>query len=104
MCKRISTGRIKRFVVRALDELRFSAENIEIFGFESAWTESVNLVGAVLRFCSELEAKAELRQNLAATAWEVMQFLAAVSGAKNGGAVPIADAARALLLAGAPAA
>jgi len=96
-------GRIKRFVVRALEELRFSAENIEILGFESAWTESVNLVGAVLRFRNELETNAELRQNLAATAWEVMRFLAAVTSAKNGGAVPLADAARALL-AGAPAA
>jgi len=89
-------GRIKRFVVRALEELRFAAENIEIFGFENAWTESVNLVGAVLRFRNELEANAELRQNLAATAWQVMQFLAAVTGVKNG-AVPLADAARALL-------
>src|SRR5262249_40230970 len=96
-------GRLKGFVVRPLGGLRFSAENIEIFGFESAWSESVNVVGAVLRFRNELEANAELRQNLAAIAWQVMQFLAAVSGAKNGGDVPIVDAARALL-AGAPAA
>ena len=62
----------------------------------------MNLVGAVLRFRNELVANAELRQNLAATAWQVMQFLALVTGAKDGAVTP-ADAARALLD-GAPAA
>ena len=94
--------RIKRLFVRSLGELKFSLENMEIFGFESAWTESVNLVGVVLRFRNELEPTAELRQNLAATAWQVMQFLAVVAGTKDG-AVPLTDAAQALLD-GAPAA
>jgi hypothetical protein len=94
--------RIKRSFVRSLGELKFSLENMEIFGFESAWTESVNLVGVVLRFRNELEPTAELRQNLAATAWQVMQFLAVVAGTKDG-AVPLTDAAQALLD-GAPAA
>jgi hypothetical protein len=89
-------GRSKRSVVRSLGELKFSLENMEAFGFESAWTEGVNLAGEVLRFRDELESTAELRQNLGATAWQVMQFLAAVGGAK-GGAVPLTDAAQALL-------
>ena len=69
---------------------------MEAFGFENAWAESVNLVGAVLRFRNELKPVAELRQNLAATAWQVMQFLAVVAHAKDG-AVPLTDAAQALL-------
>jgi hypothetical protein len=50
----------------------------------------------VLRFRNELESNADLRQNLTATAWQVMQFLAVVAGTKDD-AVPIADAAQAVL-------
>jgi hypothetical protein len=89
-------ARVKRFFVRSFEELKFSLENMAVFGFESAWAESANLVGAVLRFRNELESNADLRQNLAATAWQVMQFLAVVAGTKDD-AVPIADAAQAVL-------
>jgi hypothetical protein len=89
-------ARVQTFFVRSLDELRFSLANIEIFGFESAWAESANLVGGVLRFRNELAAIADLRGSLAATAWQAMQFLADVAGAKEG-PVSIAEAAQALL-------
>jgi len=89
-------GRIKRLFIRSVEELRFSLENMEAFGFENAWAESVNLVGAVLRFRNELESSGELRQKLAATAWQAMQLLAGVTGAKEG-TVLLTDAARALL-------
>jgi hypothetical protein len=89
-------GRIKRLFVRALEESKFSLENMEAFGFENAWAESVNLVGAVLRFRNELKPVADVRQNLAATAWQVMQFLSVVAHIKDG-AVPLTDAAQALL-------
>jgi hypothetical protein len=63
-------ARVQTFFVRSLDELRFSLANIEIFGFESGWSESANLVGGVLRFRNELAAIPDLRQNAAATAWQ----------------------------------
>jgi len=94
-------ARVQTFFVRSLDEMRFSLGNIEIFGFESAWAESANLVGGVLRFRNELAAIPDLRQNAAATAWQTMQFLADIAGAKEG-PVSIAEAAQALL-GGAPA-
>jgi hypothetical protein len=87
---------VVRLFIRSLGELKFSLENMEVLGFENVWTESAYLVGAVLRFRNELESNAELRQNLAATAWQVMQFLTAVAGTKDG-AVLFTDAARALL-------
>jgi hypothetical protein len=89
-------ARVQTFFARSLDELRFSLANIEIFGFESAWSESANLVGGVLRFRNEMAAIPDLRQNAAATAWQTMQFLADVAGAKEG-PVSIAEAAQALL-------
>ena len=95
-------GRTKRLFLRALEESKFSLENIEAFGYENAWADSVNLVGAVLRFRNELKSIAELRQNLAATAWQNMQFLAVVGHTKDG-TVPLADAAQALLGGGATA-
>jgi hypothetical protein len=55
----------------------------------------------VLRFRNELAAIPDLRQNAAATAWQAMQFLADIAGAKEG-PVSIAEAAQALL-GGAPA-
>ena len=54
-------ARVKRFFVRSFEELKFSLENMVVFGFESAWAESANLVGAVLRFRNELELSADLR-------------------------------------------
>jgi hypothetical protein len=81
--------------------LKFSLENLEIFGFESAWTESANMVGGALRFRNELTSNPELRQKVTTTTWQVMQFLANITGAKEG-AVPISEAAQALL-GGAPA-
>jgi hypothetical protein len=95
-------GRVKRFFVRSLEELKFSLGNMEVFGFESAWTESANLIGAALRFRNELASNADLRQNVAETAWQVLRFLAVVAGANTEGGVPIPDAAQALL-GGAPA-
>jgi hypothetical protein len=94
-------GRVRFFFVRSLEELRFSLLNMEIFGFENAWAESANLVGGALRFRNELVSNPDVRQNVAATAWQVLQFLAVLAGAKDG-AVPITDAAQALL-GGAPA-
>jgi hypothetical protein len=95
-------GGTKRLFARALVEAKFSLENMEAFGFENAWAESINLVGAVLRFRNELKPVAELRQNLAATAWQVMQFLSVMAHAKDG-AVTLTDAAQALLGGGAAA-
>jgi hypothetical protein len=95
-------ARIKIYFIGALDALKFSLDNLEIFGFEGAWNDSVNLVGGVLRFRNELASNSELRQKLAGTAWRTMQFLALVAG-PNEGAVPINEAAQALLGAGAPA-
>jgi hypothetical protein len=89
-------GIIKRLFARSIEELKFSLANMEAFGFENAWADCVNLIGAVLRFRSELKSVEELRQKLASTAWRVMQFLALVTGAKDG-AVPLADATQALL-------
>src|SRR5262249_45431433 len=86
-------SRVKIFLIRTLDAMKFSLDNMSIFGFESAWGESSNLVGGVLRFRNELASNRDLQQNVAATAWEVMQFLA---GAKEG-AVSINEAAQALL-------
>jgi hypothetical protein len=86
----------KRFFINGLEELKFFLENIEIFGFEGAWSESANLVGGVLRFRNELHSEPHLRESLRKTAWRVMQFLAVVGGAKDG-AVLFADAAQALL-------
>jgi hypothetical protein len=95
-------ARVKIFFIRALEALKFSLDSMQIFGFESAWNESVTLVGAVLRFRNELASNSELRQKVAGTAWQTMQFLALAAGA-NEGAVPINEAAQALLGAGAPA-
>ncbi len=89
-------ARAKTFLIRALDSIKFSLDNMEIFGFESAWAESANLVGGVLRFRNELGADPDLRQKTAAAAWRTMEFLAAMAGAKEDG-VSIADAARSLL-------
>jgi hypothetical protein len=89
-------ARVKIFFIRALDALKFSLDNMEIFGFDGAWIESANLVGGSLRFRNELASNPDLRQKVAATAWQVMQFLADVAGGKEGGA-PIGDAARELL-------
>jgi len=89
-------GRVKIFFIRVLDALKFSLDNMEIFGFDSAWVESANLVGGALRFRNELASNPDLRQKVAATAWQVMQFLADVAGGKEGGA-RIGDAARELL-------
>jgi hypothetical protein len=89
--------RIKRFFVRSLDELKFSLENIQVFGFENAWIEGANLVGAALRFRNELASSADLQQNVRETASQVIQFLAAMAAAKKGGGIPFADAAQALL-------
>jgi hypothetical protein len=93
-------ARVKMFFVRALEALKFSLDNMEIFGFESAWNESVTLVGAVLRFRNELASNSELRGKVAGTAWQAMQFLAQAGGA-NEGAVLINEAAQALLSSGA---
>jgi hypothetical protein len=89
-------ARAQTLFVRSLDELRFALGNIEIFGFESAWVESATLVGGVLRFRNELASIPDLRENLAAAAWQVMQFLADIAGAKEG-PVSITEAAQALL-------
>jgi hypothetical protein len=94
-------ARVKIFFIRALEALKFSLDNMVFFGFDSAWNESVTLVGAVLRFRNELASNSELRQKVAATAWQAMQFLALAAGAEKG-AVPISEAAQALLDAGAP--
>ena len=89
-------GRARGFFARVLEELRFTLINVEVFGFESAWSESANFVGGALRFRNELAGNSNLQQNVTATAWQVMQFLADVAGSKEGGAL-IGDAARALL-------
>jgi hypothetical protein len=89
-------GRVKIAVVRALEAMRFSLENMLIFGFDSAWSEGANLVASVLRFRNELAAAADLQQKLAAAAWRVMQFLAATAERSASG-VSLDAAARALL-------
>jgi hypothetical protein len=45
---------------------------------------------------NELTPNPDLRQKVAATSWQVMQFLAVMTGTKEG-AVPISEAAQALL-------
>jgi hypothetical protein len=89
-------ARVRAFYLRILEELQFSLANIEIFGVESAWAEGASLMGGLLRFRNELESSALLRQKAAAAAWQVMQFLGGMSAIGNG-AVPIAEAAQALL-------
>ena len=89
-------GRVKSAVVRALEAMKFSLENMMIFGFDSAWSEGANLVGGVLRFRNELAASSELQQKLAAAAWRTMQLLAAMAERKPDG-VSLDEAARALL-------
>jgi hypothetical protein len=95
-------ARVKLFFIRALEAVKFSLDTMETFGFDSAWNESVTLVGAVLRFRNELASNSELRQKVAGTAWQTMRFLAQAGGA-NEGAVLINEAAQALLGAGAQA-
>jgi hypothetical protein len=89
-------GRVRSFFARILEELRFSLLNIEVFGFDSAWADSVNFVGAALRFRNELAGNSDLRQNVTTSAWQLMQFLGDKAGGKEGGA-PISEAAQALL-------
>jgi hypothetical protein len=89
-------NRVRGFFARTIDELRFALINIEVFGFENAWSESANFVGGALRFSNELATAAGLQQSAAKTAWAVMQFLADIAGGKEGG-TPLGDAAQALL-------
>jgi hypothetical protein len=90
-------GSVKRVFVRSLGEVKFSLENVEVFGFESAWSEGASLVAAVLRFRNELASSPDWQNTVSETSSQIIQFLAERAVAKQDGGVPLADAVQALL-------
>ena len=87
----------------AVDNLIYFLRNLEIFGFEAAWSASSQFMGSIMRCNSELRDTSDeaLMTELLKIAGKIMRYLAILGGAKDGLLLTVAGVQ--LLLGGPPA-
>lgn len=90
-------------LTKAIDNLIYFLKNLEIFGFEAAWSASFQFAGSIMRCNSEFRDTDDvsLMAELVQIAGKIMGYLATLGGAKDG--LLLIGAAAQLLLGGPPA-